>query len=177
MRQNRNAGIGVFLQESQNQFVNERCFPGAAGSANADDALPLIELLIRFPFHSFAGWGHFSDRRFGQNPRESMIGMRADRRFGWRRAAPVLPDEFDHLLQRRSRKKNAAHAFFAHDAFIVAGDRPAAAAKEADVGRAIVAQSIDHLRKEFDMAAVVAGDADRPHILLHRRPRNVATER
>src|SRR5665213_1327909 len=104
-----------------------------------------------------------------------MIGVRPNCRRRWRRAAPVLPDEFDHLLQRRSRKKNAAHAFFAHDGFIVAGDRPAAAAKEADVGRAIVAQSIDHLGKEFDMAAVIAGDADCPYILLHRRPRDVAS--
>jgi hypothetical protein len=50
----------------------------------------------------------------------------------------------------------------------------AAATENFDVVGAFLAEKIDNLRKKLDVPAVVTRNADRAHILLDRRPNNIA---
>jgi hypothetical protein len=56
---------------------------------------------------------------------------------------------------------------------LVQRDRPAAAAEHADMARAALAQQVDHVGEELDVAALVGRNRDRVGILLDRRPHDV----
>ncbi len=51
---------------------------------------------------------------------------------------------------------------------------PPAAAKDFDVGRAAFAQEIDNFPEALNVAAIVTGNADGPHIFLDSSTYNVA---
>jgi hypothetical protein len=54
------------------------------------------------------------------------------------------------------------------------GDGAATTAENADVIGVAFPEQIDHFGKELDMSTVVAGKSDGAHILLDRRPHNIA---
>src|SRR6185437_7563454 len=81
-----------------------------------------------------------------------------------------LFDKRDNFIQRRAREENSIHAALLHDRGISLRDRSSAPSKQANTTSPSRIESPSHLRKKFDMAAVVAGNSDGPHIFLHRGP-------
>ena len=83
-------------------------------------------------------------------------------------------NKFHHFFERRAGEKNFVHAFSFHCRRVFLRDRPTAATEDLDVIRTAFTEKIDNFGEEFDVAAVVAGDANRAHIFLDRGPHDVA---
>src|SRR5215471_12120203 len=83
-------------------------------------------------------------------------------------------DKFHHVFERSAGEEDFVHAFLAHQLRVVMRDRSAAAAKNLDIVGPFLAEKIDNLGEELNVAAVVTGNADRTDVLLNRSANNIA---
>ena len=82
-------------------------------------------------------------------------------------------DEIDDFFKRRSGKEDSGHALPFHDCGVGGGNRAAPTCEYTNSFAAPIAQPSKKQRTEFDVAAVVAGDADGPHVFLYCGPGNI----
>ena len=85
----------------------------------------------------------------------------------------MLADVVSHFRERSAGEEDFVHALALHCRGIVRRDGSPATAKDSDVASAF-AQQADNFRKELNMAAVVTGNANGPHVFLDRRADNIA---
>src|SRR5450631_4763854 len=141
MRENRDPRFRFAMQETQNEFINQRRLAGATGSRETEDTC-FSGLLFRFrqtlSFPDF--FSGISVFDLSQLARQLHIGTRlaAAKRLVW--SAVTLVHVIDHVRQRRSREKNLIDAVPPHNHLVVARDRAAAPAEKFDVISALFLQ-------------------------------------
>src|SRR5581483_3500038 len=182
MRQDGDAALRSAIQETQHQLVDERRLARTARASETDDS-GLADIRFSTVVSPSGRRATAIERAafasgvcilyLSQFVRQLLVGRFRSASFGpW--FAITAMDELHHFLQGRPGKKDLVHAFAFHDFGVVVRDGAAAAAKNADVCRAFPAQQTDNFGEKLDVAAVVTGNANRPHILLDGGADNVA---
>ena len=87
---------------------------------------------------------------------------------------PISSRRVRHLIQGRAGEENLVHTATFHRDDILRRNRPAPAAKQADVRRALFSSSCRTLGKKLDVSAVITRKADGADVLLHGGPDDVA---
>ena len=170
--------IVLIEAEAADQFIGERRLAGTAGAGDTEYRCFQRSRGLEQRFLEGRRFTVF-EQRDDASQQALVAGLQASQRLLDSRHAfigqievGVLHDLVDHALQAHMhavfRRVDAGHAVFVQLLDLGRHDHPAAATENLDVGAAVGLQEVDHVLEEFDVAALIRGDADALHVFLQR---------
>ena len=169
--------VGLVEAEAADQLVGKRGFAGAAGAGDAEHRHPrgVASSPREFGTHAIGGCTRFQRRNEAGQVTPVAGGDAVERGRGVGREIGVgaLDHVVDHALQAEGGavlgRVDARHAVVVQLRDLALHDHPAAAAEHLDVAAAALAQQIDHVFEELDVAALVGRHRDALDIFVECR--------